>query len=341
MRLKKNNTNPLPAVSVIVAARNEEHNIIRCINSLSELNYPADLLEILIVNDNSTDNTFNLMKELTKNFPHFKVINSGKSDSGNLRGKANAIHTALEQCKGDIIITTDADCEVPSNWILETVKYYSEKTGMICGFTKINSGNSLFSKMQNLDWMYLLTLASSSAGLKMILSCLGNNLSFSKDAYKKVGGYQSVIFSVTEDLALMRKINSKSGLEVLYPLDKECLVETLPCKDLNELFSQKRRWLKGGIGINFLGYFVALELYIENVLLIFGLLFLNYKIYLILVSIKAISELMLLSFTLQRFNLRSLYKYYLPFTLYFAFYGLTLPLSFLFKTKIRWKGNEY
>ena len=195
--------------------------------------------------------------------------------------------------------------------------------------------------MQNLDWMYLLTLASSSAGLKMIMSCLGNNLSFTKNAYNEVGGYKSISFSVTEDLALMRKIDSQPVFEVLYPLDKECLAETLPCNDVREMFSQKRRWLRGGTGINLLGYIVAIELYLQNILLVSGFLFLNFKIYLILILIKSISELMLLSFTLQRFELMSLYKYYPMFSLYFAFYGLTLPLSFLFKKKIRWKGAEY
>jgi len=341
LNLKKNNPESLPAVSVIVAARNETQTISRCVRSLSKLNYPSDLLEIILVNDNSTDNTFELMKELTKDLDYFKIINSGKSDSVNLKGKANAINTAIEQCKGDLIISTDADCEVYENWIINTVNYYYENTGMVCGFTKIKSDNSLFAKMQNLDWMYLLTLASSSAGLKMIMSCLGNNLSFTKNAYNEVGGYKSISFSVTEDLALMRKINSQPVFEVLYPLDRECLAETLPCNDVREMFSQKRRWLRGGIGINLLGYIVAIELYLQNILLVSGFLFLNFKIYLILILIKSISELMLLSFTLQRFELMSLYKYYPMFSLYFAFYGLTLPLSFFFKKKIRWKGAEY
>ncbi|MEO8666648.1 MAG: glycosyltransferase [Ignavibacteria bacterium] len=341
MDIKKNSNNKSPFVSVIVAGRNEEHNIGRCINSLSKLTYPAGLMEIILVNDNSTDKTFDIMTELTKDIKTFKVINSRKSNAGNLKAKANAIDTAIEHCKGDIIISTDADCEVPPDWVGETVRYYKDKTGMVCGFTKIKSVNTLFDKMQNLDWMYLLTLASSSSGLKMILSCLGNNLSFSKEAYEKVGGYKSISFSVTEDLALMRNINSRSGLEVLYPVDKGCLVETLPCKDLSELFSQKRRWFRGGTGINFLGYIVGFELYILSIMLVSGLLFLNYKIYLCLILIKIISEIMLLSFTLKKLDLLTLLKYYPLFILYFAFYGLILPWSFLFSRKIRWKGKEY
>lgn len=334
--------NPKPAkVTVIVAGRNEEGNIVRCINSLSKIDYPEEYLEIILVNDNSTDNTYNLMLEATKNFRCFKVINSGKSNSGNLKGKANAINTAIKICTGEIIISTDADCQVPVNWVKENVKYFNQMTAMVCGFTYIDPEKSLFAKVQCIDWMYLLSLASSSAGLKMILSCVGNNLSFTKEIYNQVGGYESISFSVTEDLALMRKINKNKNFEIKFPLDKECLVETLPCKNLSELLSQKRRWFRGGTGINFLGYVIGFELYTVNILVVFGLFFLSLKIYSALVIIKLISELVLLSKTFQRFNLQKLYKYYPLFILYFAFYGLILPVSFLFKTKIKWKGQKF
>lgn len=340
-RLKKNPIQELPKVSVIVAGRNESANIQKCIQSLSATNYPSDKLEIILVNDHSTDNTFEIMKKATARLGYFKVINSAESTSNNLKGKANAIDTAISQCTGEIIVSTDADCEVPSDWVRETVRYYSGNTAMICGFTKIKTDSSLFSKVQCLDWVYLLTLASSSAGLKMILSCVGNNLSFSKKAYTDAGGYSSIGFSVTEDLALMRKINSYSSLEIKYPVDKECLVETLPCVYLSELFSQKRRWFRGGIGINILGYILGFELYSLNVLLVFGLLFLNVKVFLILILIKILSELILISNVMKAFNLNYLYKYYPAFCIYFAFYGLALPISFLFNTGIKWKGRKF
>ncbi|MEO8209507.1 MAG: glycosyltransferase [bacterium] len=339
--LTKNQNSYCPKVSVIVAGRNEEKNIVRCITSLSKLNYPKELLEIILVNDNSTDKTFNLMTESIQDFNFFKVINSGKNISNNLKGKANAINTAIEICTGDIIISTDADCEVPVNWINETVLYFDKKTAMVCGFTMIEFKKSLFAKVQCIDWMYLLSLASSSAGLRLILSCVGNNLAFTKNAYEQTGGYESIGFSVTEDLALMRKINSNKNYVIKFPVDKECLVETLPCKNMHELFSQKRRWFRGGIGINFLGYIIGFELYSMNLLIILGLFFLNFKLYIALIIIKIISEMILISETFQRFNLKELYKYYPLFILYFAFYGLTLPFTFIFHTKIKWKERKF
>lgn len=341
LSLKKNIFHSLPFVSVIVAARNEESNIESCIQSLSEIKYPKELLEIILVNDNSNDNTYNKMLELTEGLDYFEVINSREVKSKNLKGKANAIDTAIEMCRGEIILSTDADCCVPPGWVNETVKYYEGRTGMVCGFTVMKNDNRIFDIMQSIDWLYLLTLASSSAGLKMILSCVGNNLSFRKKAYLKTGGYSSINFSVTEDLALMRKINLEKQFSVLFPVDKSCLVKTSSCKTINELFSQKRRWFKGGIGINLLGYITGFELYIMNFFLLFGLFFVEYKIYLVIIALKILSELMLIDRVLQKLCLMKLYKFYPAFIIYFAVYGLLLPLSFLFKNKINWKGRKF
>ncbi|HMS64976.1 MAG TPA: glycosyltransferase [Ignavibacteria bacterium] len=341
INLKKNENKILPAISVIVAGRNEEKNIVRCINSLAKLKYPPDLLEIILVNDNSTDSTYDLMLNSTKEHKQFKVINSVKSSNGNLKGKANAIDNAISICKGELIISTDADCEVNPDWALNTVKYYLGNTGMVCGFTIIENDSSIFAKLQCIDWVYLLTLASSSAGLKMILSCIGNNLSFSKNAYNSVGGYSSIEFSVTEDLALMRKINSDKKFIILFPVDKSCLVTTLPCKSLSELFSQKRRWFRGGTGINFLGYIVGALLFAMNILLVLGLFFLSIKLYLALVLLKLISEFILLHKVFREFEIQSYYKYYFIFSFYFAFVGLMLPISFLSGKEINWKGRKF
>ncbi|HRJ99144.1 MAG TPA: glycosyltransferase [Ignavibacteria bacterium] len=328
-------------VSVIVAGRNESTNIVNCINSLKNTNVDDTKVEFILVNDNSTDNTFGLMKKNTEDDGRFTVINSHVSASANLKGKANAIDNAISICNGDIIVSTDADCTVPQNWVSSTSKYFKKDTGMVCGFTVIRNNGSLFSVLQNIDWLYLLTLASASTGLNKTMSCIGNNLSYSKKAYRKVGGYESIKFSVTEDLALMRKINASKEFKILFPLDKNCLVTTEPCKNLKELFSQKRRWFRGGIGINFLGYVTGICLFSVNIIFLFGIFFLNINYFLLFAFIKLISEIFLLRNTFKIFELSSLYKYYPLFMIYFALYGLILPFTFIFQRDIKWKDRKF
>lgn len=339
--LKKQTRKNKLSVSVIVAARNEEAIIANCIKFLRKLKYDKEFLEIILVNDKSTDKTKEIMINETIGYEMFKVTDSNNLETTSLKGKANAIDTAIRKASGDIIFTTDADCEVPENWIEETVKYYEDKTSMVCGFTLIKAHKSLFAKLQSLDWIYLLSIASCSSGIKMILSCLGNNLTFTKCVYNDVGGYNKVGFSVTEDLALMRTIDADKKYDIKYPLNHNAIVMTEPCYSFKELYNQKRRWFRGGTGINYLGYILGLELYAMNFLLLFGFLFLNPFAYLIIVLIKIISELLMTVPVYNKLKIKNLLKYYPLFQIYFAIYGLLLPLSFVFGKGINWKERKF
>jgi len=327
-------------VSVIVAARNEEKIISVCIDSLKNLIYDNKLLEIILVNDNSTDNTKNVMLNETKGLSQFKVIDSNNSTGNNLKGKPNAIDTAIIISSGEIILMTDADCIVPPDWVYETVKYYEGNTRMVCGITRIKYENSFFAKLQALDWLYLQSLASCSSGIGKILSCIGNNLSFSKNVYREIGGYRNINFSVTEDLAMARAVDANKNYKIKSPVNPGCLVVTDECKSLKELYNQKKRWFKGGFDINYLGWIMGFELYVTNFFLLTGYLFFNFDFYISLVLIKIFSELLIMVPIYIKLKFKNLI-YFLPaFQLYFAVYGLLLPFTFLFGINIKWKDRK-
>ncbi|CAN5410432.1 hypothetical protein BH10BAC5_BH10BAC5_08400 [soil metagenome] len=338
-KLPKSNTEN-HTVTVIVAAKNEEKNISRCISSLKKLDYRY-IKEIFLVNDNSNDSTKEIMLKETDGFPVFKVIDSSKENSNNLKGKANALNTAIELSAGEIIIGTDADCEVDSTWVSEIVQYYDDETGMVCGFSIIQNNNRLFRIVQTIDWIYLQTLASGSCGMKQTLSCIGNNLSFLKEAYKKMGGYQSISFSVTEDFALMQKIYYDKRYNIKYPVNKDALIITSACENISEVYRQKRRWIKGGLKINGLGRFIGPQLYAANLIMLSGWIYLSLPVYLSFIILKFISEIILINRTMTEFDLTHLYKYFIPFQLYFALYGLSLPLTFLVNRRIIWKDRKF
>lgn len=101
-----------PLVSIVTAARNEEHNIRACVESLIQIQYPKEKLEIIVVDDNSTDATSQIIHELAEKYSNVKVINA-KQSIDRLRGKANAITQGIDISSGEIILMTDADCVVP------------------------------------------------------------------------------------------------------------------------------------------------------------------------------------------------------------------------------------
>lgn len=339
--IQQNSSDRLPFISVIVAARNEESNIGVCINSLKNIVYPKEKYEVILVNDKSTDSTKNVMLQSTKYHNEFQILDTFDAPKSKLTGKVKALSYGISKSKGELIMMTDADCTVNKNWLTESAKYYNSNTGLLCGFTMIDYTRGLFSKLQSLDWIYLQSLASASSGINAELSCIGNNLSVSADAYNSVGGYDGLKFSVTEDLALLRKIKSEKRFKVLYPLNPSCLVQTLPCADFKELYRQKKRWFRGGTDINSLGYLLGFLLYASNLILLFGILFLSPLTYLIFISLKMFSELLIMLPVYRKFNYSNLILYFPLFQVYFAIYGLLLPFTFLLGYKIIWKDRKH
>ena len=139
-----NDSDFLPLVSIIVAARNEEHNIVSCINSLKRLNYTKGKYQVILVNDNSTDRTEEFMLKETSGFSEFLILNTKDSHNSKLKGKVNALSYGISKSTGELYMMTDADCEVPPDWIKDTVQYYNSDTGLICGFTMIEYSKSIF-----------------------------------------------------------------------------------------------------------------------------------------------------------------------------------------------------
>jgi len=337
----KNDTDFLPSVSVLVAARNEEQNIANCIASLKKLNYPKDKLRIMLINDNSDDRTEELMLKETSGQPEFLVLDTNDYKGSGLKGKVNALSYGISKSTGELYMMTDADCEVPSEWVRDTAKYYSEDTGLICGFTMIDYSGTFFSKLQALDWIYLQSFASASSGINSELSCIGNNLSVSAKAYREIGGYENLKFSVTEDLALMKRIKEEKAFRIKYPINRSCLIKTNACADIKELYRQKKRWFRGGADISLLGYLLGFELYAMNLMLLFGLFFLNVPVYLFVVLVKFISELIIMVPVYRRFSYKGLIVYFPLFQLYFAVIGLLLPFTFLTGSNIVWKERKH
>ncbi|MCX7834109.1 MAG: glycosyltransferase [Ignavibacteria bacterium] len=339
MKLKPTNKD-FPFVSVVVAARNEEDNIRNCIKSLKNIDYPKDKYEIIIVNDRSTDLTKQIIEEEITNFNNFRLVNIQEYSNPKINGKAFALSNGIKEAKGEIIMTTDADCFVPSGWIKEAVKYFDNETALVCGFTMLE-GVNFFTKLQAMDWLYLESISSASAGMNNALSCLGNNLAMNKNIYDSVGGYEQLKFSVTEDLTLLNTIQKQKKYKVKYPIIPNGYVLSKACANLKELYRQKKRWFRGGTGINILGYAIGFLMLNVNLLMLLGYLFLPIIIYFSLIFIKILSDF-IISFPLAK-SLKTLhiYKYFLPFQLYFMLYGLLLPFTFLSGYKIKWKDRKF
>jgi 1,2-diacylglycerol 3-beta-glucosyltransferase len=332
-------TDVLPSVSVIVAARNEEANIGACLASLAALDYPADLLEIIVIDDQSEDATGRIIDDWRAQMPALVPMRT-EGTVHNLRGKANAVAQAITRARGEIILTTDADCAVPRAWVRETVALFTPAVGCVCGFT-LQKVEGAFSGMQSVDWAYLLTIASAGVGWGMPLSAVGNNMAFRRAAYDDVGGYAGVGFSVTEDFALFKAIGYKTAWEIRYPVADATLAWSEPCATAGDLYRQKKRWGRGGLDIHPIGFAIMSVGWLMNALLLAGpFIGVSWTDWLIAFAGKSIGDIWLLTLPLERLGQRRLFRYFALFELYYLFYVTLLPFVVLLTGKVVWKGRR-
>lgn len=328
-----------PHVSIIVAARNEEKNIDACIASLARCRYPADRREILLVDDQSTDATGAIIDTWAERVPNLRRIVPQEA-LGGLRGKANAVAQAVAEAKGEIILTTDADCEVPAEWIRETVAQYGPDIGTVCGYTLLRD-EGLFSGMQSLDWAYMLTIASAGVGLGYPLSAVGNNMSYRKQAYDDVGGYAGVGFSVTEDFALFKAIVYKTQWKARYPTGGATLVWSGACSTFKELFRQKKRWGRGGTAMHPAGILVMAVGFLASVsiwvLPWFGL---PLPLWALGLACKLAGDGLLLRYTLRQLGQMKLMRHLPLFELYYLIYVTLLLFVVFLGGRTVWKDRR-
>ena len=327
------------SVTVIVAARNETANIDACLESLSRLEYPGGLLEVIVIDDQSSDDTLARMNAWLPRMPTLRVLQTSGTIQG-MRGKANAVAQAIEQSTGDIIFTTDADCVVPPLWVRETMLQYTPEVGCVCGFTLIEAEDG-FSGIQALDWAYLLTIASAGVGWSFPLSAVGNNMSFRRKTYNDVGGYAAVGFSVTEDMALFKTIGYKSKWKIRYPVRRASLVWSRPCASVGEVYRQKKRWGRGGVGIHPLGFAIMSIGFLMNAALI-TLPFAGLPLWAWAAGFagKCAGDAFLLSYSLRILGQRRLYRFFILFEIYYLVYVTLLPFVVAFTGKVVWKGRK-
>jgi cellulose synthase/poly-beta-1,6-N-acetylglucosamine synthase-like glycosyltransferase len=329
-----------PVVSIIIAARNEEQNIRQCLESLTALSYPTDLLEIIIVDDRSTDGTADIVKRCIDRRSHLRLLTASQG-TGNLRGKTNAVAQGIEASRGDILMFTDADCSVPVRWVEETVKYYADPSvGIVAGFTALRS-RGWFEAIQTLDWFVLFSVAAATIRLKYPVTAVGNNLSVRRDAYDQVGGYRTIPFSVTEDYALFHAVTHQTSFRPRFPLDPMTLVESKPCKTWRELYQQKKRWFTGGRGMDMKSLLVFTIPYGLNAAMLINILIAPSLFVLAALVAKLCVDLFLALPSIRAFGRGQLLWYFPIFEVYYIVYVLLFPLVVVVGKEVVWKERTF
>ena len=327
-----------PIVSVIIAARNEEAMLSACLDAVMNQTYPRDRYEVIVADDGSTDRTASICDVFSNRFKNLQSF-TAKEDL-QLRGKTNALAQAIDKAQGEIIMITDADCIVPPTWIEHTARRYGPGIGLVGGVT-LQKTSGAFEGMQSLDWGYILGIASSTAALGIPLGSIGNNLSFRKEAYNKVGGYRNLKFSVTEDYTLVQAILALRAWEYLYPIDEHVLVLSQPCPTFRALLQQKHRWGTGGLDMKLFGFFIMIIGFSMHATLLWNLIWFGIPSTVMMLMLKCIADYTLLWHVLSRLKRTDELKYFYWFQIYYCLYVLALPFLVFLGGRVSWKGRKY
>ncbi len=333
----------LPFVSVIVAARNEQENIARTLDSLVEIDYPPDRFEIIISDGASTDKTPEIVEDYAQRFPFVRLHRADQHRK--IRGKANAVHQAVERSKGEFIFLTDADCIVQKTWVKETLKFFTDDVGIVFGITipkelDKTKRDNWFSAMQSLDWCYILGVSSGRASIGFPIGGIGNNFSFRKRAYLDVGGYAKVRFSVTEDFALFQAIK-KTKWKIAYPALRETQNITEPVQTVAELYKQQKRWILGGTGADWKSWITLMVGFCTHLFSALSFIVFPIKTALTMLAVKFSADALFLLTPLIRLRMLRLAPSFLFFELYQYALIIFVPIALLFDRKIVWKGRVY
>lgn len=236
-------SDPPPRVSVVVCARDEEATLRRCLESLAALDYPHERLEILLVDDDSEDGTRAIMDEFAARDEVFRVLTTA-GEPLTLPGKQRPLSMGVRWSSGEYILITDADIAVQPGWVRAHLGAYDRSVGIVGGTTRVGSSSGqLFHRMQNCDLVSKHAVAMGCAGLKQPLSLMGNNLSFRREVYDRIGGYHGLNHTVVEDMALMNAVVTRTPYTLAWIGDPAGVVVSLPEPDMSTFVAQRYRWV--------------------------------------------------------------------------------------------------
>ncbi|MCA1966357.1 MAG: glycosyltransferase [Flavobacterium sp.] len=337
-RFSRKEFTPKTSFTIVVPFRNEKENLPNLLHSISLLNYPKELVEIILVDDDSEE-VFSIQDLVFS----LKVIkNERKSNSP----KKDAIETAIQVAKNDWIITTDADCLVQKNWLTTFDQYIQEnEVEMVASGVCYVPKSGFLSAFQNLDFLSLQGATIGSFGIGKPFMCNGANFAYSKAFFKELNGFQgNETIASGDDVFLLQKAVSAAPKKVGFLLAKESIVATKPVATWTELFQQRVRWASKSTGYSSVyGKLLALVVFGGNLVWIMSFLLwltsiLDQNIFMLFVALKFLIDFILIYKTANFFE--SKLQYVLASSLLYPFFSVLVAVYSLFGN-YSWKGRSF
>jgi cellulose synthase/poly-beta-1,6-N-acetylglucosamine synthase-like glycosyltransferase len=320
----------------LIPAYNEERVIGKTLKRLLSSDYPKNKLDVLVINDGSSDKT----SEVIRRFSGVRVLNLAENV-----GKPVALNKGIENAKGDIIVTTDADTKFEKNTLRNLVRHFSDRSvGAVAGYYKVDRTSSFktalsnllhfkllefshyfLEKFQSLEYLTFLFTRKRQEVFDAVMVVPGSVGAFRKSAIKEIGGFDDKM--LVEDYELTIRMH-KAGYKI--KCDKEALSWTNAPLTWKQFLKQRARWNRGGLQVLNKHSDILSRRY-GPFCYVFGMEYVN--VILQLIAWPVIVSGIAYKFMLFRLNLISMVKSWienmllLRFTLFDALFFMALLLS--------------
>ncbi|PKQ43754.1 glycosyltransferase family 2 protein [Confluentibacter flavum] len=338
--------------SVIIPFRNEAKNLPVLLESISKLNYPKHLYEVIFVDDESEDESANIIhKVLDTSRLHrdtrtdMTIINNERKTKS---PKKDAITSAINLAKHEWIISTDADCQLPEFW-LNCFDEFIQQTNAKCIVAPVTycEDTNFLNRFQALDLISLQGATIGGFGINKPFLCNGANFGYQKAIFKELNGFEgNTNMASGDDIFLLEKMIKSYPKESHYLKCDNAIVTTKPQESWKELLMQRIRWAaKTSAYNNGFGKLTGLIVLSMNALIVTALLLslinmFNAKTLLYILVIKLYLDFLLIYKTASFFNQRSVLKSYLAGFLVYPFFSVFIAFLSIFNG-YTWKGRTF
>lgn len=332
-------------VSIIIPMRNEEENVRKLLDCLQRQSYPSGSFEIIMVDDHSADKTYDIAA--SQQICNLQILSLPEEATG----KKAALAMGVNYSKGELIITTDADCYMGEGWLRSIVSYYVKfRSVMIVGpilplFSYNNRYKRGLEEIMALELFSLLGATAGSASIGKPVMCNGANLAIAREVLPEVvETYTSSAVASGDDMFGMLGLKKKYPGRIHFLKSKEAAVYTRMVWGLSSFLRQRGRWAaKARFYRDPFVIMTAITVFGTNVMLLltvfYGFLIYNYTLFFVLMVLKSLVDFPLLYSVTSFYGKKKLMRWFpLVQSFYFiyvcitVFYGTVMPNA--------WKGRR-
>jgi cellulose synthase/poly-beta-1,6-N-acetylglucosamine synthase-like glycosyltransferase len=224
--------------SVIVALHNEEKNIDRLVHALDAQSLSKDRFEVILVDDYSTDATWEIISDYAAKLPYICTIQNTLN-----RGKKQALSEGIKCAQNDILIFTDADCVPSREWLEIYMDFFEKKNPNLVFGAVLIDANGLFGEIQQIEFASLVLAGASTWQMGIPTMCNGANLAYSKSFFEKINGFETHkhLLSGDDEFTYHKAIEIDKS-KVFYLKNEKHYVYTDAASSWSKFYNQRKRW---------------------------------------------------------------------------------------------------